>query len=387
MSAVFDDVSAGAKPADAAKVAAERRETRQKLAKFLSTDSRIGLTHFIVDVSMYAGLIAGALYFENWALKILCSVVAGLKIGNLGTLGHDAGHGNLVTSSRWNTILGVICFLPGLFNWRLWIYDHHHVHHPFTNGDHDDSWTPMSKLEFDALPKRRQILERVYRSRFGLGLAPYYMIERWWAVKFMPGAFLPRRFHASAWRYFALTMTYLTVWLAFLAAAPLYSNTSSLGAIVVGFVIPFYVWMTVFSFTVYVQHTHKRIPWFKGPVNRRAAMPQETLSLHLDMPKWAKEFTHNVFEHAAHHVNVRIPFHRLADAQAELNKVAGESAVVQRFTPGWFYETMRDCKLYDFERHCWCDFDGRPTGPQIIDERRRVLIAAAGPGTQYVKKD
>jgi omega-6 fatty acid desaturase (delta-12 desaturase) len=366
---------------------AARNAVRQALGRHLEPSTRIGLTHFALDYAMYIGAICGVLFLGPLWLKIACGLLAGIKLANLGTLGHDAAHGSLTASSRLNTVLGVLCFLPGLYNYRLWLYDHHHVHHPNTNGDHEDSWKPYSKAQFDALPRLRRWRERFYRSSWGLGLAPYYIIERWSKVKFIPAGFLPKRFRASAWGYFALVIGYLAAFLGLLAAAPLYSHTGSATAVLLGFALPFYVWMTLFSFTVYVQHTHKRIPWFEGPVDRKTAMPQEVLSLHLDFPKLIKALMHNVYEHAAHHANVRIPFHRLADAQAELNALVGEQAVVQPFSFKWLHETLRDCRLYDYEKHQWLDFDGKPTGPVNVTPAQLDAIARFGPGSQFVRQD
>ncbi len=36
--------------------------------------------------------------------------------------------------------------------------------------------------------------------------------------------------------------------------------------------------------------------------------------------------------------------------------------VVQPFSWRWYADTVRRCKLYDFDAKCWTDFSGRPTG-------------------------
>lgn len=363
---------------------ARREAVKRMLATHIGHRSVVGIVVFLMDIGLYAAAIAGILFLEPMWAKIALSIYAGIKLANLGTLGHDAGHGNLTAWPKVNEVLGAICFLPGLYNWTLWKFDHHHVHHPNTNGAHEDSWTPMTKAQFDALPAHRRLLERLYRNSWGLGLAPYYIFERWSHVKFIPGAFLPKRFRVAAWANFALVITYLAGFLALLATAPLYSNTSAVTALVLGFAVPFYIWMTLFSFTVYVQHTHKRIPWFEGAVDRRIAFPQEALSLHLDFPKPIKTLMHNVYEHAAHHANVRIPFHRLPQAQAELNRLSGDRAVYQKFSFGWLHETLRDCRLYDYDNHQWLDFDGKPTTGAIVSESQRATLHKWSPGNEYV---
>ena len=332
---------------------------RRTLEPYVVLSAWKGWVAVATDMALYAVALAGVLFLPL-PLKVACSLLAGVKIANLAALGHEAAHGTLVRSGRGNHVLAVACLLPGLFNYRLWIYDHH-VHHAYTNGNHRDSWTPMSKAQFDALPAWRRALERLYRSPTGLGLAPYYIVERWLGVKLFPRAFLPARFRASAWRYFALVAAYWTVLMLVLATAPLYAPVGLVTALALGFALPFWVWMTMFSFTVYVQHTHPRIPWFEGPVDHQGAFPAETLSTHLIFPRWAGALTHNVYDHAAHHVTVRVPFYNLPEAQRALNALAGPTAVVDRFSLRWLARTMRACCLYDYARHRWLDFKGRPT--------------------------
>ena len=360
-----------------------RDAVRRALAPFATVNTTRAVGDFLLDYALYFGALAGVLFLAPLWAKLLCGVFAGVKIANLATLGHDAAHGNLARSPRLNRLLGIFCFLPGLYSYQLWIYDHHHVHHPFTNGRHKDSWTPLSKQAFDRLPRHRQWLERFYRNEWGLGLAAYYIIERWWDVKFIPRAFLPRRFRAAAWRHFAYVMAWFTGLSALLAAAPAYSPTGPLVAILFGFVLPFFVWQTLFSFTVYVQHTHVNIAWFDGAIDRKEAIPIEQLSLHLAVPRWFGLIAHDVYDHAAHHVNPRIPYHRLRDAQARLNEISADHAVRQGFSFRWLHDTLRRCKLYDYEHNLWLDFDGHPTAPSPIGPAQRAVIART-PGTEFV---
>jgi omega-6 fatty acid desaturase (delta-12 desaturase) len=341
-----------------------RLAIRKALAPYAPQVTRIGVEHFLMDYAVYFAALAGVLFLEPIWLKVLCSIVAGIKISNLATLGHDGGHGSLTSSARLNDLLGMLGFLPGLTNYRLWIYNHHYLHHLSTNGGHRDAWTPYSREEFDALPPFRRLRERFYRSSWGLGLAPYYMFERQFPEKLFPRAHMPVKFRASAWRHFGVVIGYVAIMVGGLAAAPLYSNTGSVTAILLGFVLPFYVWMTFFSFTSFVQHTHPRIAHFREWVDHKQ-IPPERVSLHLKFPRWFDALSHNVYNHPAHHVNMRIPFHALAKAQWRLNQLVGPAAVIQKFSFRWLHETLRNCRLYDYEAQRWLDFNGRPTSTSI----------------------
>ncbi len=348
-----------------------RAEVQRALQEFLQPSLFWGLGLALADLAQYLAAIAGVLLLPALWMKIACSLFAGLKIANLATLGHDAAHESLTPSRRLNKILGIVVFLPGLTNWALWIYEHHYRHHPYTNGELTDTFTPLAKAEYDALPAWRRALKRLHRNSLGLGFGLYYICERWWQVKFFPRADVPARHRKPAWRHFALLIAYLAAFIAFLAAAPLYCATGSITALVLGFVVPFYVWMELMSGSLYFQHTNVAIPWFKGEIDRRA-MPPETLTLHLSFPLWFSRYMHHVYDHGAHHVQPAIPCYRLYEAQQKLNSMVPEQVVSERFTFRLFWDTLRRCKLYDYERHQWLDFQGRPTAAPILRQSDAV---------------
>jgi omega-6 fatty acid desaturase (delta-12 desaturase) len=70
-------------------------------------------------------------------------------------------------------------------------------------------------------------------------------------------------------------------------------------------------------------------------------------------------------EHTAHHMLPTIPIYRLHGAQEKLLARFGTDVVRFTLTGGRFRKINRACKLYDFERKCWTDFDGTPTTEPI----------------------
>ncbi len=114
--------------------------------------------------------------------------------------------------------------------------------------------------------------------------------------------------------------------------------------------------------------THVGIAWFDGAVDRKDAVPIEQLSLQLIFPGWASTLVHHVYEYAAHHVNPRIPYHRLRLAQVRLNEISARHTVSERFSFARLNDTLRRCKFYDYKRNLWLDFDGQPTAPSPIGE-------------------
>ena len=354
-----------------------QRKVQSELRKYVRVDSLYGSMLFLIDMSMYIALIYGVLFLPELWMKIIASVVAGIKIANLATLAHDAAHNSLTKSRLLNKLIAIASFLPGLINYQLWLYDHHRLHHARTNENFPDSYTPYSKGGYDALSPFRRWKEKLYRTPSLLYFGLYYILERWSKVKLYPQSHMPQDIHAPAWGHFALISVYFIGLMGLLACAPLYSGTSAIEAIMLGFVIPFYIFQSLYAFTVYVQHTHPRIAWFEKKPDRSSIGRQEFISVQLVFPEWLSVLMHHVYEHGAHHVCPAIPCYQLKPAQARLNELIGERAVSQHFSFEWLFETMRTCKLYDYDNHCWLDFDGSPTsGPTLLTEEIRYIEAA-----------
>ena len=356
-----------------------RKQLQQELAVFIKPNTAKGVILFVIDVSMYLLAIALVLASTSWVLKIVGGIIAGIKMANMSTLAHDAAHNSLTRSKILNKYIAIIGFTPGLFNYALWLHDHHFLHHRKTNEDHPDSYVPLSREEYESLSPFGKFKYRLYRAPsiwfFGL----YYIVERWWQVKFFPRPHMPPRVRWSAWIHFAYLMAYLAGYLVLLMLAPIYSPTSALEAVIYGFLVPFYVYQSLYSFTVFVQHNHCRVPWFKGKRPQEGDGQQAYISVRLVFPKWFSTPVHNIYDHAAHHIHPAIPSYQLPDAQARLNELIGARAIETRFSFGWLYELMRRCKLYDFERHYWTDFDGvRTTRVTLASHEDRSALDYQG---------
>ena len=354
-----------------------RKEVQIELRKYIRVDTMLGTSLYLADIIMYSAFVYGVLVLPYLWMKIIASILAGVKISNLSVIAHDAAHNSLTKSKRLNKFIAITSFLPCMFNYRLWLYDHNKLHHSMTNEKFPDSYTPFSKEEYDNLPKLRQWKERLYRRPSVLYFGLYYILERWSKVKLYPGKQIPRNIHNSAWKHFFLLICYTAVFLGILVSAPLYSGTSVSTALILGFIVPFYIFQSLYAAAVYVQHTHPRIPWFNKKPDRQTIARQEFISVHLQCPSWVDSLVHHIFDHSAHHACPAIPCYQLGAAQARLNELLGKHVVTSRLSLKELSDIMRTCKLYDYENHCWLDFDGnRNTSPILDDETVRQAMAA-----------
>ena len=302
-----------------------------------------------------------------WWAKLLCGLVAGFWIGRIFIIGHDACHQSLTPHRGLNRVLGRIAFLPSLTPYSLWDVGHNVIHHGYTNlRGTDFVWEPLTKDEYDALSPWQKFIQRVYRSGWGPGI--YYGIEIWWKREYFPSAkYMPTR-RAIFWKDSLLVTIFAVLWIGALIAGALAVNEPVWMALLFGFAVPFFFWLNMIGFVVYVQHTHVKVAWQKDKATWAKALPFVSTTVHLTFKRHFGAVMHHILEHTAHHVDMSIPLYRLKEAQARLEELLPGRIVVQAFSWGWYFETARLTKLYDYERKCWTDFDGQATSVARTDD-------------------
>ena len=319
---------------------------RQILRPFRAKADTFAMGLFAADCAMYGLCVAVAVNSAPMMVRLLAGTCEGVLLAMLFVVGHDACHGSYTSRRRLNAVVGRIAFLPTMTPFSTWELSHNLTHHVYTNlKPLDYVWMPLSKSEYDALPGWRRRLERVYRHP--LGLAVYYPVEIWWKrLLFTRGKGI----------YFADSALSCGV---FLIALGLIARSGPL-AVLFAMVWPFAIWSWLMSWALLAQHTHPRVPWFDDERLWRAAQAQARVTVHLIAPRPLNFLLHRIMEHTAHHLDVTVPLYHLAAAQAELER-ACEEVVVERWTPRSFVRRIRECKLYDYSRRQWLDFDGKPT--------------------------
>lgn len=354
----------------------EIKKLRAVVAEYTQPSLKTALAIFSANVLVYATAMLAIIFLENLVLRLLCGIAAGFSIGTLFLIAHDAAHNSYTGSKLLNRVLGRICFLPSLHNYSLWLIAHNRLHHRLTNIRDRNSWSPVDPGEYGAMPGWRRLLERFYRHPSGIWLN--YLIERWWKNKFFPYRRITGGGKIVYWTDFILVLVYLAafLWLLAYAGASL-PHTSVAGVQILGFVVPFLSANYVIGFTIYQHHTHESIPWFEMSDERRLGVGPGDIIMHVLYPRWYNVMTFNAMEHTAHHVDFRIPLYHLGRAQRALAGELGKKMHTTPFSLAGFLRTMRRCKLYDYQHHCWLDFEGRPTtGCLLADEGRNYAKAA-----------
>ena len=316
----------------------------------------------IIDTVILTAGIVGTVYFESVLVKLLLAVFSGFMIGRIFILGHDACHQSFTPYRGLNKVLGRLAFLPSLTPYSLWEVGHNVVHHGYTNlKGFDFVWAPLTREEYAKLSFAGRLLDRAYRSGWAPGL--YYMIEIWWKKMIFPNAKeMPTRrpiFVKDSW----LVSAFALVWLGGLVGGAMAFDQSIPLVLLMGGVVPFLFWCAMIGFVVYVHHTHVKVSWHNEKSAWTKAQPFVSTTVHLTFPMKIGNMVHHIMEHTAHHVDMSIPLYRLKQAQAKLEEMLPGRIIVQPFSWGWYFKTAKACKLYDFSRECWTDFQGRMTSP------------------------
>ena len=314
-----------------------------------------------LDYAVLGALLTGTVLLASVWAKLLCGLAAGFVVGRLFVIGHDGCHQSLTPHRGLNKWLGRIAFLPSLTAYSLWDVGHNVVHHGFTNlKGVDFVWAPLTQAEYAALSPVGKLLQRIYRSGWGPGV--YYMVEIWGKkMMFPPQSQMGNTRRAIFTWDCILVSAFALLWMAGLAAAALATGQSVALLLLLGFAVPMFFWFNMMGFVIYGHHTHVKVSWHDDRAVWLRAQPFVSTTVHLTFPVQIGALLHHIMEHTAHHVDMSIPLYKLKAAQAKLEELLPGRIVVQRFSWRWYFDTARACKLYDFTRHCWTDFQGQAT--------------------------
>jgi omega-6 fatty acid desaturase (delta-12 desaturase) len=332
-----------------------------------------GVLIFAISAAAYLALFAGSFLLPGSALRLLSLSLAPLAIGALFVVGHDAAHHSLTPVGWLNRLLGRLALLPAWHPFTSWAHAHNTMHHGWTNfkGRHPD-FVPLSKEEFDRLPRWKQWLQRVYRHPLGIGLC--YTLDFYLEHLIVPRGkdYPPYR----AWFHFdrLLVLAFMGVQVAsgwWLSAWPPELLLPRWGLVLLAVLVPWWVWMSFQGVASYIQHTHPRTAWYDNEDEWSFYHVQLRSTTHVVFPWPIERLLNNIMDHPAHHIDPTIPLYELPASQKMLEQRAPQhSVVVYYWTPWEYLRTCRTCKLYDYRRHCWLDFAGNPTTAEGLNGQR-----------------
>jgi omega-6 fatty acid desaturase (delta-12 desaturase) len=325
------------------------------------------LGRFVGSYAAYLALLAGAVVLPGWPLKALCVFAAGFVVSGLYVLGHDAGHGSLVPGYRLNRWLARFAFFPAYAPLASWHRAHVLLHHNHLRvRGKDMAWVPWSLDDYRGASAWRRAWYRFLRTPPGLSF--YWTVGNWFPyLLFPPGtAFGPRlrQFHLDRLLVVAFAAALFAGLNALSAAAAAWSWAEPVGPTMVfllGLVLPYLLWTYLIGLVDLVHHTHPKSICFADETEWDYFDATVRSTVHVVLPLGLNWLANNILEHNAHHVDPRVPFYNLPETQARLEACYPEEIQVERLTLGYVLWIFRTCRLYDYERRQWLDYDGTPT--------------------------
>jgi len=334
-----------------------RQSVREFLLRFRTQTPRLAFALLLVDLGLYATswwalVTAGSIW-----LQVGLAVVNAFAIARLFVLGHDACHGSSFRRGWANQAAGRIAFLPSLTPYSTWELGHNTLHHGFTNlRGKDYVYAPLSIAEYDALPRWRRALDRVYRHPLGPGL--YYAVDVWWKRLWFPRPAAVEVYHSRFFADSLATAVFLAIQAAIAAGVAGRAGGNPMVAVLMAVALPQAIWNGLMGFVTYQHHTHPDVKWFNDRQQWDPLAAQVENTVHVEFPWPVGMLLGNIMEHTAHHVDVKIPLTQLAGAQAELESRLPDRVPVQRWSWRGYVENCRKCQLYDYEKRRWMSFEG-----------------------------
>jgi omega-6 fatty acid desaturase (delta-12 desaturase) len=314
-----------------------------------------GLVSIAVDLAVWVAVLALLARADVWWQVLGLEVLAAFAVAGLFILGHDAAHRALLDDDKLNGIAARVLMLPSLHVNEAWVLGHNRVHHGFTaRQGMDFVWHPVTAEEYSALPTWKRLRHRLEWSAIGSGA--YYLREVWWnkMITFRPPANKAKAIRRDLWLIagWAAAFSAFTMWLG-------WSSGGTVGAAlwmwVKLLVVPFYGFIHVIGWAVYVHHVGPDIPWWTRDEWTRLRAQTESTTI-LRAPWVLNLVFHNIFIHVPHHVDTRIPWYHLPEAAAAIEAAMPDAIVDEPMRIGSYLSAAKQCKLYDFTTKQWSSY-------------------------------
>ncbi len=286
-------------------------------------------TSFLLAAA-FAGAIAP---IPLWA-RIASSIFQGLLILRLFVIYHDQQHHAILPKSRaaeWFMRVFGIYALSASSIWRS-SHNHHHNHNSKLKGSHIGSFPIMTKAQYQSSSKGKRfgylfirhpltiLFGYVFMFLYGMCLNPFFNN--------------PRK-HADC---IAALICHVLIGIALVY----YCGWSGL---ILGQTVPHFIGYSIGSYLFYAQHNFPGVSFNEksGWTYEKAALESSSYMKMSPIMAW---FSANIGYHHVHHLNARIPFYRLPEAERALPEF--QNAKITTLKPLDIFRCLR-LKVWDVE--------------------------------------
>src|SRR5262249_865076 len=262
------------------------------------------------------------------------------------------GHGSF-SRHRWlNDVVGHLTHTPLLVPYHGWRLSHRLHHRHAGDIERDETWFPLTRAEFAALPWYVRLL----RFRLFVLALPFYPVRRAPARRGSPFNPWSPLFAPSERARVATSVALCAAMLAALAGM-----TAALGpgALVRYYLGPYTVFSGWLGLVTYLHHTDPDLPWYRGRAWSPLRGALSTKDRHYGV---FDPIHHDAGTHVVHHLFPTLPHYRLREATAAVPPVLGAALRVAD-TPIWraVWDSTRLCVVVPERGDC-VYYEPGPTG-------------------------
>lgn len=290
--------------------------------------------YFLSTVALLLATLAGTLWNHEPAVKLLCSVFAGLLMLRLFVIYHDQQHHAILPRSFLAEILMRVVGILMLSASSVWrsSHNHHHNHNSKLRGSHIGSFPIMTKEHF---------LRTTPGKRFWYLFArhPLTILFGYFTV-FIFGMCVTPFLNNPRKHYDCLLALLLHI-----AIGVVLYVSYGWQAVILTQTLPHLLTYAIGSYLFYAQHNFPGVSFTDnaGWTYEKAALESSSFMRTSRLMAW---FSANIGYHHVHHLNARIPFYRLPEVMHELPEL--QNAKTTSFHPIEVLRCLR-LKVWDTE--------------------------------------
>ncbi|MGZ8919524.1 MAG: fatty acid desaturase family protein [Limisphaerales bacterium] len=290
--------------------------------------------HVLSTAFLLVAAYAGTLWNFHPAAKIACSVLTGLLILRFFVIYHDQQHHAILPKSRaaeWLMRAFGIFSLSASSIWRS-SHNHHHNHNSKLRGSHIGSFPIMTKAQFIKSPKGKRAAYLFIRHPATIAFGYIFM--------FLYGMCI-NPFLNDRRKHFDCAVSLLV----HVGIAVALYSFGGWQAVILAQTLPHLIACAIGTYLFYAQHNFPDVSFSDkaGWTYEKAALESSSFMKTNPIMAW---FTANIGFHHVHHLNARIPFYRLPEAQREIPEL--QQPKMTSLSPFDIFRCLR-LKVWDVE--------------------------------------
>jgi omega-6 fatty acid desaturase (delta-12 desaturase) len=262
--------------------------------------------HTISTLTLLFLSLGGTLLIPILALKLACSVFAGLLLIRMFIIYHDHQHHSILTNSPAAEVIMTFVGMYMLSPTSIWkrSHDHHHNHNSKLFSASIGSYPIVTRKKYLEMTGVQKFTYLAIRHPLTILLGYFSMFILGMCVRSFVSS--PRKHYDS------------------LIALILHISVATLLFIFMGwqawffmFFLPFFISLGMGAYLFYAQHNFPGVEFYenKNWVYEKAALESSSYMKMHPIMEW---FTGNIGYHHIHHLNSKIPFYRLPEVMKKI---------------------------------------------------------------------